>query len=338
MSFFSFKRYWTIFRARNKEFYRDLGALGWTFLFPFLMIIGFGYMFQVGDTGLFKGGYLGGVKPQTANMQWIEFASRDEAMEKLLHHRIDLLVDVSAHPPQYWMSETSPKSRVASTLFVESIRPVGKIEAHKEVVKGREVPYVEWLFPGLLAMNVAWMALWGVGWVIVRQRKLGVLKRFKASPATPLEYLLAQMTSRMMILLLSGVMVFAGSHLIYPFVTVGSYFDIFVMYALGCISLSSIGLLVAARISSDEFANGILNMVNFPFLFLSEVWFSLEGSPEWVRVIAKGIPLWHMVDGMRKIMTEGATLMDLRGSVLMLIAIAVVFTALGSLLFKWTKD
>ena len=47
--------------------------------------------------------------------------------------------------------------------------------------QGRVVGYVEWLFPGLLSLNVMWMALWGVGWVIVRQRKVGVLKRAKAS-------------------------------------------------------------------------------------------------------------------------------------------------------------
>ena len=106
----------------------------------------------------------------------------------------------------------------------------------------------------------------------------------------------------------------------------------------GLFALSGVGLIVAARSTSEEFANGILNLITYPMMFLSEVWFSLEGSAEWLKDIMKVIPVWHMVDGMRKVMLEGASLVDLRMSVFYLFAIFFVTTLAGSLLFRWDKD
>ena len=41
----SWKRIWTMFKARNYEFFRDTAAFGWNFLFPFLIIAGFAIAF-----------------------------------------------------------------------------------------------------------------------------------------------------------------------------------------------------------------------------------------------------------------------------------------------------
>ena len=76
-------------------------------------------------------------------------------------------------------------------------------------------------------------ALWGVGWVVVRQRKLGVLKRLKVSPLTSFEYLLAQMVSADDSFT-SGFLVFWGARLIVPFPFEGSHFAFWSIYLMGC--------------------------------------------------------------------------------------------------------
>jgi len=45
----SFKRLWAMFVARNLEFFRDRSALGWNFLFPFLIVAGFGMIYSRGN-------------------------------------------------------------------------------------------------------------------------------------------------------------------------------------------------------------------------------------------------------------------------------------------------
>ena len=337
---FSFQRFYSIFIARNREFYRDSGALGWTLLFPILIIVAFSFMFKFDGGGIYKAGYLLPKKPTSIPfVEYIGFENNEEGVKKLEHHQLDLFVDANQIPIQYWVNTGSPKSLITEDLLqAASLKPKEKEKLSRKEVASKNLSYVDWLFPGLIAMNVMWMALWGVGWVIVRQRKLGVLKRFKASPLTPLEYLLAQMLSRLIILIFVGVFIFAFAHLIHPFETKGSYLDLLIIYIVGCFSLSSIGLIIASRMSSDEMANGLLNLLSFPMMFLSEIWFSLEGSPDWVKAFAKTMPLWHMSDGMRKIMLEGYSIFQLKGSLLILILISIIFTAIGALSFKWTSD
>lgn len=334
MKFFSFRRFYIAFWARNKEFYRDKGALAWTFLFPLLMIFGFQFLFNMDASDQYKIGRFGGKAREAKFWSEVTYQDKREGLEQLRKHRLDLFFDENENVVYY--QETSPKSQVALELFQKTELKSRPYE--EQPVIGKKIRYVDWLFPGLLALNVLWMALWGVGWVVVRQRKLGVLKRLKVSPLTSFEYLLAQMVSRLMILFTSGFLVFWGAKLMVSFPFEGSHLAFWSIYLLGCLALSGVGLIVAARSTSEEFANGILNLITYPMMFLSEVWFSLEGSAEWLKEIMKIIPVWHMVDGMRKVMLEGAGFVELKSSLLYLFAIFLFTTLVGSLLFRWDKD
>ena len=88
-------------------------------------------------------------------------------------------------------------------------------------------------FPGILAMNMMFSALWGVGYIVVRYRKNGVLKRLKATPLTSFEYLAAQTLSRIFLLMFTLVVVWVGCDLVFSFTVEGSYFDLFIVFFLG---------------------------------------------------------------------------------------------------------
>ena len=62
----------------------------------------------------------------------------------------------------------------------------------RQEVEGEEIRYVDWLIPGILSMNMMFSSLFGVGYVIVRYRKNGVLRRLKATPLKAYEFLMAQ--------------------------------------------------------------------------------------------------------------------------------------------------
>jgi ABC-type polysaccharide/polyol phosphate export permease len=290
----SITRIFAIFNIRNKEFYRDKGALAWVFLFPIMMIVAFGYMFDPDEQALYKVGYSGKSEPLKVKMiTFIKYEDKDKALLKLKNQLLDLYIDFNQAPPIYYKAEESPKSFLAEQLYLNQFKELKPNAPTLQPVSGRKVKYIDWVFPGIICMNVMFMSMWGVGWVVVRQRKIGVLKRFKASPIKPIEYLLAQMLSRLVIISISGIIVFAGAHLIYPFHTEGSYISIFLIYVLGSFSLSSFGLIVASRSQSEELANGLLNFLTYPMMFLSEVWFSLEGSAEWIKTAAHMMPLCY---------------------------------------------
>ena len=109
------------------------------------------------------------------------------------------------------------------------------------------------------------------------------------------------------------------------------------IYLVGGASLTSIGLLVASRWVSEEFTSGILNFFTWPMMFLSEVWFSLEGSPNWVIYLSKLLPLTHINNAVRRVMIDGANLIDVSKELIVLVVITSVCLAVGSKLFSWNR-
>jgi len=345
----SLERWWSIFMARNHEFLRDRSALAWNFLFPFLLLLGFSLMFDRGSPpAQVKIGITGPQaqvwQARTAQLPLVEtllLADLAQAQDKLAHHKVDLILDTQAQPPQYWVSETSPKGYLAEKLVIQELdlqaQPHAPSGFVRQSMQGTEVPYLDWFFPGLLGMNIMFSAVFGVGYVIVRYRKNGVLKRLSATPLTAFEFLAAQVGSRLFLILFTTAILFGGSLLLFGFEVRGSWLALHLIFFWGSASLCALGLLVAARTESEELAGGLLNMLTWPMMFLSEVWFSLEGSPQWLQQLALAFPLTHFIRSLRLVMNDGAGLMAVSGHLLTLMAMSLGFLLLGAALFRWQR-
>lgn len=342
-----FRRIWALFKARNLEFLRDRSSVAWNIMFPILVIVGFSVIFNDDRQILYKVGVISekpGVitlsDPQLDRfmkmkyMDIIPFSSVELAQNKLLHHRIDLMIN--PFNGTYRTSKTSPKGYIAERLLISSA-VIPSTDLKKETITGVEVPYIEWLFPGILGMNMMFSALFGVGYVVVNYRKNGVLKRMSVTPLHPWEFLTSQILSRMYLLILTTTIVFIACKIIYGFQVRGSYLTLALVFVLGGFSMISLALVVASRSGSEEFAGGILNLITWPMMFLSEVWFSLEGTSPWVQTVSRIFPLTQMIDAARQIMNDGAGIEDVRSHIMILAAMSLTFLVTGSLLFKWQK-
>ncbi len=333
------KKFLAILHARNMEFIRDKSSLGWNVLFPLLLVVGFALIFSGEPKAMYKVGVLGDPSAVTTEdaafyktqyVQFIAIDDREKAINKVEHFQLDMLVDVRSGRT-YWVNKNSPNGYVLERMLWGE----GGKRYQKRVVEGREIRYVDWVVPGILAMNMMFSCLFGVGYVIVRYRKNGFLKRLKATPLSPFQFLLAQMTSRLLLIQTITVAVYAGCNYFIHFQMRGSYLLLFLISLAGAICLISLGLLVAARLSSEELAGGLLNLITWPMMLLSGVWFSLEGTNPVVRKIAQTLPLTHIVDGARAIMTEGAGLADISPHLVVLLLMSAAFLAVGSLIFRW---
>ena len=333
------KKFLAILYARSMEFIRDRSSFGWNIFFPLLLVIGFAVVFSGEPKAEYKVAVRGDIAslntPDAAffKMKYVQFIPVDDlnkAIEKVDHHQIDMLIDLRTEK-RYWINSTSPKGYVLERVLWGE----GGRNYKKEVVSGHEIRYVDWVVPGILAMNMMFSCLFGVGFVIVRYRKNGFLKRLKATPLRPFQFLLAQMVSRLLLIQTITVAVYAGCNYFIDFQMKGSYGTLFLVSLVGSVCLISLGLLLAARISSEELANGILNLLTWPMLLLSGVWFSLEGANPAMQKIARFLPLTHLVDGARAIMTEGAGLAEVAPNIMALLFMSAVFLFIGSMIFKW---
>lgn len=336
------KKFLALVSARNKEFYRDKTTLIWTFVFPFVVLLGFAYGSSGRDEPILKAG----VAATSADarelkdfssiqqIQIVKYDDREVALGAIKRHQLDVFLSVSdAHELDYWVNPESPKAAVAERLLRTS--DLGGAQLRKQELAGKKLRYADWLVPGLIGMNLMFGALFGVGYVIVRYRKNGVLKRLRATPLSAFEFLLAQVVSRTLLLVTTTSLTILGARLLIGFHMAGSFVDLLIFVAAGSSSLIALGMLVAARISSEEVADGVLNMMTWPMIFLSGVWFSLEGASPWVLRISRALPLTHLVGGLRAIMLEGAPLSSQAPQLIMLVTAAAVLLTIGSLIFKW---
>ena len=335
------RRIYAIFKARNREFLRDRGTLAWNLILPVALMFGLTFAFS-NERDAYSVGVLQQAAEidtgtndflQTRYINFVAYDDLDAALKKVSRHQLDLLVEFG-DTPKYWINPESPKGYFVEIALLQSFSTaVPAIE--KQPISGAAVSYADWLLPGILGMNMMFSCLFGVGYVVVRYRKNGFLKRLRATPLTSFEFIAAQIASRMVLILLITTFIYSGTHLLLGTRMEGSYFTLFLIAVVGAISLISMGLVVSARVTSEELAGGLLNLINWPMMMLSGVWFSLEGAPEAIKTAASIFPLTHVLDSARAVMLDGATLADVAPSLLALSAMSIVFLAVGAKSFRW---
>jgi ABC-type multidrug transport system permease subunit len=332
------RRFWAVLIGRNKEFLRDRGALGWNLLFPFFVVFGMAFAFSDKAQDVFKVGVMGEISSlpaefgATKHLKFVSFDDAAAAQNKLRHHQLDMLVQ-PGDPLTYYVNDASPKGYLVEKIMLGT--DAAKSSPRRKAVEGKPIRYVDWLVSGLLSMNMMFSALFGVGYNLVRYRKNGVLKRLKATPLRAAEFLTAQVVSRLILIMSVFTVVYQGSDYFLHFQRLGSLLDLYLIFALGSACLISLGLLTAARVTSEELAGGILNMLSWPMMFLSGVWFSLEGAPRPLRLLADAMPLTHLIDAARAVMTEGATLSQVAPHLYILAGMTILFLSVGAWTFKW---
>ena len=325
-----------VVKARNREFYRDKAGLGWNIVMPFVFVFGFAFIFSGSEESSYTVGLIGKADIAFLETKYIRFVTiEDEAegIEKVRRHRIDMLLDVRGQP-RYWVNEFSSQGYLVEKLLKQSYQQ-NPAELKREQVSGRPIRYVDWVLPGILSMNLMFSSLWGVGWVIVRYRKNGVLRRLSATPLTASEFLAAQIFSRLLVVIGVTLIVYIGADILLDFTMYGSYLALALVFLAGSVSLISLGLTVASRVKSEELADGILNLISWPMMVLSGVWFSLEGTNIWAQRIAEILPLTHMVNAARRVMLDGAGVTDVLFEVGLLLAIGIVLLSLSAKTFRW---
>jgi ABC-2 type transport system permease protein len=333
------RRMLAVWHARNLEFVRDRGTLIFTILLPVALVVGMSFVFGGGERPLFKVGILSDNAHAETHpfrrerfVDWVSIASAADGIHKVERHSLDLLVDVR-EPVRYWVNTSSPKGYIVEKLLLEADR-----SAKRQPVTGAAVRYVDWLFPGILGMNMMFSCLFGVGYVVLRYRKSGFLKRLHASPLSAFEFLSAQVLSRLMLSLVVTAILYAGIASIIGFHSVGNLALLIAVAILGSTSMIGLGLTIASRFSSEELVGGLLNLLTWPMMILSGIWFSLEGSPEWVTWIARIFPLTHLLDAARAIMLDGAGLESIVPQVTYLAVTTLVFLAFGAWSFRWRVE
>ena len=335
--------------ARFREFAREKEAIFWTFVFPVLMAVGLGIAFRnKGPDKVYVGVVTGA--SQSATIGTALAHQPDVVVRQLTPAQVDgalrrgdvaLVVEPATQGTgaSYRFDPTRAESRVAQLVADQAMRSVSGLPpappARLEKVTQRGSRYIDFLIPGLLGMNLLGTGLWGVGFAIVRMRTGKLLKRLLATPMHRSEFLLSFLLARLVFLFIEVTVLLIFARVVFDVVVNGSVVALYLVAVLGALTFGGIGLLVASRARTEEGVMGLMNVVSLPMWILSGVFFSADRFPALLQPLIRALPLTAVVDSLRGIMVDGASLAALALPLGTAVAWGIASYATALAIFRW---
>jgi ABC-type multidrug transport system permease subunit len=347
--------------ARLREFYREPEAIFWVYGFPILIVVALGIAFRNKpverisvDVQDERGAQdivsrLDSVTTEGGKKFVAHLHDAETCYTRLRTGRTDLVVvpkpaseesnGVKGLPTyEYIFDPARAESVLARYAVDDALRGLKRDEVATVKDEHMTEPgarYIDFLVPGLIGMSLMGGGLWGVGFVTVDMRIRKLLKRFLATPMRKSHFLAAVMASRLIFMIPEMIIIVIFAWLVFDVRIQGSIWAVCVLILVGAFTFSGLGLLIASRARTIEAVSGLMNLVMLPMWVLSGIFFSSERFPEEVQPIIKAIPLTPLINSLRAVYLEGATLASQWLAIVILAGWAVVSFVLALKLFRW---
>jgi ABC-2 type transport system permease protein len=337
--------------ARMKELKREPEVIFWVVLFPVLLALGLGIAFRnkPADTTTIAiveseraQAVLNSIQQSPSHaMIHAQVLSRDAALKGLRLGKFDLVVVPTGAGGFEYRYDPARQESVLSHAEVDDVlqSAAGRKDLLTTSVVATSEPgsrYIDFLIPGLIGMNLMNSGMWGVGFALVEMRQRKLLKRFVATPMRRSDFLLALMSSRLVLMFIEVGLLLLFGVLFFHMRVLGSVASILLLGAIGSIAFGGLGLLTASRAQKIESISGLMNAVMMPMWIFSGVFFSYERFPAIIHPFIKALPLTALNDALRASILEGTPLMHQWGRLLVLLLWGGVSFVLAVRWFRWT--
>ncbi len=183
-----------------------------------------------------------------------------------------------------------------------------------EMFPGTGIDYLEFLYPGIIGMSILMTSIFSAI-SIVWDREFGFLKEVLVAPIPRYSITIGKALGGSSVSLLQGVILLLFAPLIKVNLSFLSVIKLILIMFLVSFSLTSLGIVIAARMKSMEGFQVIMNFLMMPMFFLSGAMFPLSGLPEWMEKLVKLDPLTYGIDAIRSTIL-GAHKIEVAGKVL----------------------
>ncbi len=332
--------------ARMRELWREPEVVFWVFFFPVVLALTMGLAFRNRPPEKILVAVV--EHPEASNLASIlsgapslraRVASRQEAARQFRLGKVSLVVFPGASF-RYRYDPTRPDSLLARSLADAALQQAAgrtdPVPTGQEPVTEPGARYIDFLIPGLLGMNLLAGGMWGVGYAVVDMRVKKLLKRLIATPMRRADFLLAIVSSRLLLMLVEAVLLLGLGWAVFDIVVQGSISSVVLLGAAGSLCFAGMGLLVASRAQRVETISGLINLVMLPMFVFSGVFFSADRFPEVVQPLIRLLPLTALNDALRSVILEGAGLAAQSTRVLILAAWGGLSFLLALRRFRWT--
>jgi ABC-2 type transport system permease protein len=359
---------WALTVAFTKRLFRDKVGVFFTFLFPVIFLLVFGSINRGNGDVSFDIALINRSQTEFSRQFVDEFKKNesikindkitdfDDAKERLGRGEIDSILELPAEfgavgqtqlpsgKAIVYYEEAAPQSgqtfaAVMNTVLDGVNQKIAPYQAPFTVEqKATEVSTLkpfDYVFSGLVGFSILSLSIFGMANGLPSDKKAGYVRRLRASPLTATQLLVATSLHYLFLGILSIVLMMVVGIWLFSFDMRGDWLNFGVFSMFGMLMMLGFGLAIGGWAKNEIQAAPLTQIVAMPMMFLSGSFFPRFLMPEWLQGIANYLPLTPIIDGMRLIMTEGKTLIDLGGQLGLMAVWLVVIYFIAIRVFRW---
>jgi len=199
-------------------------------------------------------------------------------------------------------------------LVTRAIQPAlwlllfGEVFSKVRAISTGDVPYLDFMAPGILAQSVVFVAIF-YGISIIWERDLGIVHKFLVSPTPRGALVLGKALSAGIRSLSQAVIIYALALLLgvqmnwHPAALLG----VLATVILGAAMFSTVSLIIASLVKTRERFMGMGQVLTMPLFFASNAIYPIALMPTWLQIISHINPLTYEVDALRALMLARGT-------------------------------
>lgn len=248
---------------------------------------------------------------------------------------LQLLVDASQVQQLGFIMPLLEQTLISIEREFRNIEPMFTLAI--EDVKARSQRYIDFLLPGLVALTMMQLSIAGSGFNIVEFRRKGILKRLFVTPIKPNDFITAIVLARMSIVLFQLTILILFAATILDVRILGNFASFYLMIILGTFIFLCLGFCLGSVAKTQQSVMAVGNLVIFPQIFLSGIFYPIESMPELMQPVAQLLPLSFIATAMREIANNGAHLLEIMPSLIGIAVWLVIAFALAIRFFVWKE-
>ena len=368
MQYSQLKAMLAISKASLRGQFRSPSAVLFSFAFPFIFILVFGFIGNNGGVPVYKiaidktsdttNALYDSIKT-TNRIKIVRFNTAQELRSSLVKGKIAGIFSIKKNatevpPYTYTISTTSASSDQWPQFMPLVNNIVNKISNEKyagrptyavpdfnyarDVEQIREYKTIDFILPGQLGFSLLSSGVFGVAFMFFNLRNTLVLKRFFATPISRTYIILGEGLARVIFQMLTAVVIIVAGRFLFGFTLVNgviTLLQMLVLSFLGLIVFMGFGFIVSGLATNDSSIPPFANLITLPQFLLGGTFFSAEAFPKWLQPISKALPLTHLNTAMRAVAFEGQNLWDVKNEIGVLFLWGVIIYAVAVKVFKW---
>jgi ABC-2 type transport system permease protein len=198
-----------------------------------------------------------------------------------------------------------------------------------------DVSFMDAFVPGIVAMSLMNSGIIGLSTAFVNFRERGILRRIEATPFPLTGFVLARIFSQVIMAVAQAAILVGLAWALFGLHLRGNPLLVLLALLVGALAFLAIGFAISGIAPNAETAASWANLLTFPMLFLSGIFFGLDGAPGWLRPLARLLPLPYLVEALRAPMTFGRGLEAMWPDLLALLGVFAVAMAVAVRFFRW---